>query len=73
MRTLRAKGLGEKRSWVHAFRNALPPVVALAGMILRNLFGYTMMVEVIFRSAGLGYQLVGRSSSATTRSPRCSR
>ena len=35
IRTLRAKGLEERRIvWVHAFRNALTPVVALAGVIL---------------------------------------
>ncbi len=59
MRTLRAKGLGEKRIlWVHAFRNALTPVVALAGVILPTLLGYTLVVETIFRFEGLGYQLV---------------
>jgi peptide/nickel transport system permease protein len=59
VRTLRAKGLSERRVIdVHAFRNALPPVFALAGITARNLFAYTMIVEVIFRWPGLGYQLV---------------
>ena len=59
MRTLRAKGLSERRIlWVHAFRNALTPVVALAGVILPTLLGYTLVVETIFRFEGLGYQLV---------------
>jgi peptide/nickel transport system permease protein len=59
IRTLRAKGLGEGRIvWVHAFRNALPPVIALAGVILPTLLGYTLVVETIFRFEGLGYQLV---------------
>jgi peptide/nickel transport system permease protein len=59
MRTLRAKGLSERRIlWVHAFRNALTPVVALAGVILPTLLGYTLVVETIFRYEGLGYQLV---------------
>ena len=43
---------------MHAFRNALPPIFALAGITARNLFAYTMIVEVIFRWPGLGYQLV---------------
>ncbi len=43
MRTLRAKGLSERRIlWVHAFRNALTPVIALAGVILPTLLGYTL-------------------------------
>ena len=59
IRTLRAKGLGTGRIiWVHAFRNALPPVIALAGVILPTLLGYTLVVETIFRFEGLGYQLV---------------
>jgi ABC-type dipeptide/oligopeptide/nickel transport system permease component len=43
---------------VHAFRNALPPVFALAGVMMRGLLAYTMIIEVIFRWPGLGYQLV---------------
>ena len=44
--------------WVHALRNALPPVIALAGIMLRTLLGYTLIVEVIFRWPGLGATLV---------------
>src|SRR5215207_5740671 len=59
IRTLRAKGVRERRIlWVHAFRNALPPVIALAGVLLRTLIGYTLIVEVIFRWPGLGSKLV---------------
>jgi peptide/nickel transport system permease protein len=59
VRTLRAKGVSERRIiGVHAFRNALPPVLALAGITMRDLLAYTMIVEVIFRWPGLGYQLV---------------
>ena len=59
VRTLRAKGLRERRIiGVHALRNALPPVLALAGITMRDLLAYTMIVEVIFRWPGLGYQLV---------------
>lgn len=59
VRTLRAKGLAEWRIlWLHCFRNALPPVIALAGVLLRTLVGYTLIVEVIFRWPGLGFQLV---------------
>jgi ABC-type dipeptide/oligopeptide/nickel transport system permease component len=59
VRTLNAKGLSSFRIIsVHAFRNALPPILALAGIMLRSLLAYTMIVEVVFRWPGLGYQLV---------------
>jgi peptide/nickel transport system permease protein len=59
VRTLKAKGLTNNRIlWVHVLRNALPPVIALAGIMMRTLLGYTLIVETIFRWPGLGYQLV---------------
>ncbi len=59
VRTLYAKGIPNYRViWVHVLRNALPPVIALAGIMLRTLLGYTLIVETIFRWPGLGSQLV---------------
>ncbi|MSO95726.1 MAG: ABC transporter permease [Thermoleophilia bacterium] len=59
IRTLRAKGASERRVvWIHAFRNALPPVITFGGVMLRTLLGYTLVVEVIFRYPGLGFELV---------------
>jgi peptide/nickel transport system permease protein len=59
VRALRARGIPERRIVaVHAFRNALPPILALTGTLARDLLAYTMIVEVIFRWPGLGYQLV---------------
>lgn len=59
VRTLHAKGLGNQRIlWMHVLRNALPPIIALAGVMMRTLLGYTLIVETIFRWPGLGYQLV---------------
>jgi peptide/nickel transport system permease protein len=59
IRTLRAKGVAERRIvWVHAFRNGVTPVVALAGVTLPTLLGYTLIVETVFRYEGLGYQFV---------------
>lgn len=59
VRSLRARGLSEGRVvGLHAFRNALPPIFALLGTLARNLLAYTMIVEVVFRWPGLGYQLV---------------
>jgi peptide/nickel transport system permease protein len=59
VRTLNAKGLSSKRIlWVHALRNAVVPVIALAGVTIPLVLGYTLIVEVIFRYEGLGFQFV---------------
>jgi ABC-type dipeptide/oligopeptide/nickel transport system permease component len=59
VRTLYAKGLSEARIlWVHALRNALPVILQLAAIVARNVLGYTLIVEVIFRWPGLGHELV---------------
>jgi ABC-type dipeptide/oligopeptide/nickel transport system permease component len=44
--------------WVHALRNALPPVVAYAAGVVPLVLGYTIVIELIFRFEGLGYELV---------------
>jgi ABC-type dipeptide/oligopeptide/nickel transport system permease component len=59
VRTLNAKGLSGRRIlWVHSLRNALVPVIALAGVTIPLVLGYTLIVEVIFRWEGLGFQFV---------------
>ncbi|MFN0152963.1 MAG: ABC transporter permease [Gaiella sp.] len=59
VRTLKARGLqGARILWVHALRNALVPVVALAGVTIPFVLGYSLIVEVIFRYEGLGFQFV---------------
>jgi len=59
VRTLYAKGLRRGRIiWVHTLRNALIPVISLAGLRLGWLIGYTLIVETIFRWPGLGFLLV---------------
>ncbi|MCB1004816.1 MAG: ABC transporter permease [Acidimicrobiales bacterium] len=58
-RTLRARGVTERRiQWKHVLRNSLGPVVSLGAVQVRTLLGYALIVEVIFRWPGLGYQLV---------------
>ena len=53
--TARAKGLSEPRiAWTHAFRNALLPVVTLAGVQLGHLLGGSILVETVFAWPGLG-------------------
>lgn len=59
VRTLSAAGLGASRIlWVHALRNALPTLLPMAAIVARNVLGYTLIVEVIFRWPGLGHELV---------------
>ena len=53
--TARAKGLTEGRiAWTHAFRNALLPVVTLAGVQFGHLLGGSILVETVFAWPGLG-------------------
>ncbi|MCV6604378.1 MAG: ABC transporter permease, partial [Porticoccaceae bacterium] len=58
MRTVMAKGGNARRQLMHAFRNALTPVVVVfflqAGMVLTG----TVLVEAVFSWAGVGSLLV---------------
>lgn len=55
MRTARAKGLVERRViLIHAFRNALLPVVTIIGLQLGILFSGAILTETIFSLAGVG-------------------
>lgn len=58
-RTLRARGVRDRRiNWRHVLRNASTPILSLGAVQIRTLLGYTLIIEVIFRWPGLGYQLV---------------
>ncbi|MDR1656583.1 MAG: ABC transporter permease [Deltaproteobacteria bacterium] len=55
VRTARAKGLNERRVFlVHALRNALMPVVTMAGLQFGPLLGGAVVVETVFNWPGLG-------------------
>jgi len=55
VRAARAKGLRERRILVrHALRNALIPVITLAGLQLPALFSGVVFVETIFAWPGMG-------------------
>jgi peptide/nickel transport system permease protein len=55
MRTARAKGLAERTvTFRHGFRNALPPVLTLAGLQLGNLLGGTLILESVMNLPGIG-------------------
>jgi peptide/nickel transport system permease protein len=59
VRTARAKGLGEGSVLMrHALRNALVPVVTLAGLQLPALFSGVVFVETIFAWPGMGRVMV---------------
>ncbi len=59
VRTLRAGGLSEARViGKHVFRNALVPIVSLAGLRIGQIIGYALVVETIFGWPGLGQVLV---------------
>jgi peptide/nickel transport system permease protein len=57
IRTARAKGVSAWRELtVHALRNALMPVVMLAGLQLPTSFGAAFVVEEVFKLPGMGYE-----------------
>jgi peptide/nickel transport system permease protein len=55
IRTARAKGLNETRVvFQHALRNALMPVVTIAGLQFGNLISGALLVETVFSWPGMG-------------------
>lgn len=67
VRTARAKGLPEMRVvMVHAFRNALLPIITLFGLSLPALFGGSVLVENVFAWPGMGRCIVQAIQSQDT-------
>ena len=59
LRTARAKGLSQGALlWVHAFRNALIPVLAILGLQFGQLLGGAGVIEIVFGRPGLGKLLI---------------
>ena len=59
VRTLRAGGLSESRVvGKHVLRNAMVPIVSLAGLRIGQIIGYALVVETIFGWPGIGQVLV---------------
>ena len=55
VRTARAKGLPQRAvTYVHAFRNALVPVVTVIGVTTAVLIGGAVVTEIVFNIPGLG-------------------
>jgi peptide/nickel transport system permease protein len=59
VRTARAKGLDERRVLgVHALRNALLPVITIAGLQFGSLLSGSIIIEKVFARPGLGLTLL---------------
>ena len=59
IRTARAKGLSQGAvTWVHAFRNALVPVVTVIGITTAILIGGAVVTEIVFNIPGLGRLII---------------
>jgi peptide/nickel transport system permease protein len=55
IRTARAKGVKEFNIIIkHAFRNTLIPIVTLLGLILPEIIGGSVILEVMFNWPGIG-------------------
>lgn len=59
IRTARAKGLPQRTvAYVHAFRNALVPVVTVVGITMAILIGGAVVTEIVFNIPGLGRLII---------------
>lgn len=59
IRTARAKGLEDNRIyWLHALKNALPPVLTVVGLSFPFLLGGSVIIEKIFAWPGMGRLIV---------------
>ena len=59
IKTARAKGLKEKLViWKHAFKNALPPIITVAGMQFSQLLSGAVLTETVFSWPGIGKLIV---------------
>jgi peptide/nickel transport system permease protein len=58
IRTARAAGLHPARVLVYALRNALVPVVTIAGVSFGHMFGWALIIEQIFNIDGMSRALL---------------
>ncbi|MCL2203717.1 MAG: ABC transporter permease [Defluviitaleaceae bacterium] len=59
IRTARAKGLGEKTVvYVHAFRNALIPIITIMAGFFITLFSGALAIEITFQWQGMGVIMI---------------
>ena len=68
IRTARAKGLTERKViWGHGFKNAVIPVMTIAGIDLGALIGGAIITETVFNRPGIGqmiYQAINQRDIA---------
>jgi peptide/nickel transport system permease protein len=68
VRTARAKGLSERKViWGHGFKNAVIPVMTIAGIDLGALIGGAIITETVFNRPGIGqmiYQAINQRDVA---------
>jgi peptide/nickel transport system permease protein len=58
IRTARAKGLSERQViWGHGFKNAVIPVMTIAGIDLGALIGGAIITETVFNRPGIGLMI----------------
>ena len=71
VRTARAKGLSRRQAlWRHALRNAMIPVLTVAGLQFANLLTGTIVVENVFVLPGIGrlvFQAIGNRDLVVVR------
>jgi peptide/nickel transport system permease protein len=59
IRTARAKGLSQRAViYLHAFRNAMVPVVTVIGITMAILIGGAVVTEIVFNIPGLGRLII---------------
>jgi peptide/nickel transport system permease protein len=57
VQTLRGKGLGRPRVFLHVVKNAAPPILAIMGLQFAQLLGGSILVETVFAWPGTGFLL----------------
>lgn len=65
--TLRAKGLHGWQIWLHAIKNAAPPIMTVAGLQVGFLLGGAVLVETIFSWPGMGQMIFQAIASRDLR------
>lgn len=64
IRTSKAKGVAtQKVIWIHALRNALIPVMTVAGISFGSLLGGTIVTEQVFAINGIGRLMINAISA----------
>jgi peptide/nickel transport system permease protein len=64
IRTLRAKGLSERRIvWRHALKGATVPLMTIIGLQVSRFLGAAVVVEAVFGISGIGTLVVGAAQN----------